>query len=381
MSRRVESILRDRLQAIDEAQASVGWDEIVELLEEENVAEARPNHRLRRGLLVFAAAVLAVVLLGVIPLLLRSTEETPPADTDPVPPITLTVPTTTASDLSQTDLELLPEIAPAQVVDGYEPFGPVQVEYSVTESDFLPNGTVMQHDWSLAHGGLVRADNGYLALAQDRHRRVSLVSSGADATDWVEVAARIDGDSDLTRSFGFRGRLFEAGGWYWIEALVPTGLYRSDGGVEWEEIRLPVPSDWSLTPVGFPLVDHRFVEFGDRLVGFSGELLSVDVASGEVTTHPYPWEFPEDGFWFSSVVIDDELHVYVSAYLGESEAAGPPVFEEWVTTNLTDWNGPLTPPMAFSETEAFGVIGTAWSGYLAPIETSNGPEGLYSSDG
>ena len=95
MSTPVETVIRNHLQANDAVQATIEWAEIVARLDADDplVATRHRSNSFRFGVVV-AAAVLTVLLVGVIPLLVRS-RETPPADTvvtttpvDPVLPTT-----------------------------------------------------------------------------------------------------------------------------------------------------------------------------------------------------------------------------------------------------------------------------------------------------
>ena len=267
----------------------------------------------------------------------------------------------------------IPAIGPAVVVDGHEPFGPVSIEYSVEDFGFLPDGNVFQHDWGMPHGGMVRSDTGFLALASSDPGPMTVVHSTEESTGWEEV------ETNLEFGVGDRGRLFGAGGWYWIETRVPTALYRSRDGANWEEIE--VDCDRSCIPVGFPFIDHRFVLVGDELIAFGEKVVSVSTASGEVSSSLAPWNMP-DTFWLSTSVVGAELQVILSPF--PEDADRPEAPEEWVYAGSGDWTGPEVPTVDVGE-KLLGIVGQPWTGYVAGSwdgsHNSDRADGFFSADG
>ena len=79
MSMPIENVVRDHLRANDAVQDTIDWDEIVTRADTPKVVAGSSGPVRSRGLLVLAIAVLVVGLVGAIPLVLRSTEQTPPA--------------------------------------------------------------------------------------------------------------------------------------------------------------------------------------------------------------------------------------------------------------------------------------------------------------
>jgi hypothetical protein len=224
------------------------------------VPTPQPPEFPRRGHVVwaFAAAGFVLLLVGLVGTTTTIASSTTLVESQST---TTTVALTTMPPSGVPSIETIA----AKVVEDHEPFGPATVEYSSETSGVLPFGNVYQSDWGSPHGGMVKTDDGYLALgwhftasdsllpAEHRERverrintryiPMGLAWSATGMADWVAV------DTNLTFEPGVRGRLFEAGGWYWIETLVPTRLYRSaDARTELEGCsrvplrRIPIPS-------------------------------------------------------------------------------------------------------------------------------------------
>ena len=95
MSTPVETTIRTHLQANDAVQETIDWAEIVARLETVPSLVPVPQRSNRRGVWVaVAAAVITILLIGVVPLLTGS-DGTPPADT--VVPTTVAAPVSTSA--------------------------------------------------------------------------------------------------------------------------------------------------------------------------------------------------------------------------------------------------------------------------------------------
>ena len=262
--------------------------------------------------------------------------------------------TTDTTILPMAPGRLTPMPGPAEVVEGHEPFGEVSITHVAGESTVVPVGSAFQvwGDWGPGPGGIVETPTGYASLSSNESGWTIAVSSDGHA--WREV------DGGLTVG---PARLFEAGGWYWVESFTDNSLFRSTDLESWDEVDL---GEESPGPQGVPLTDRRWTVYGDHLVAFSWPtgLLSVDIESGRARTHEVPW-VPPDGIWWWLAVGDGELSAYISSIPDSPATESDPTIELYVTDDLDSWSGPMTPRVVTDETRGLHVHGAENSGLIA----------------
>ena len=106
----IETALREHFEANESVRETITWDEIVERFEDEPVPVVAPVRRRRGVWVAVAAAVLTLLLIGLIPLL-TPREDSPPLDSVvpttvvEVPPTTVVTPTTTPAGQSTSQVE------------------------------------------------------------------------------------------------------------------------------------------------------------------------------------------------------------------------------------------------------------------------------------
>jgi hypothetical protein len=157
MSTNVENTIRIHLQANDAAQETIEWTEIVAHLDADVPLMASPRRsNAHRIWVVVAAAVITVVLVGVLPLLLRN-PETPPSDT--------VVTTTPVDPVASTARVLGPGSWSVVATFPGEPLPPGQLAEMVTQVETWPgvldvSGVQDQAAWRQFTGIVADCDEG-----------------------------------------------------------------------------------------------------------------------------------------------------------------------------------------------------------------------------
>ena len=266
---------------------------------------------------------------------------------------------------------------PAEVVDVHQPFGEVSVTHVAGESPVVPVGSVFHrrgYTWTPhGSGGIVATPTGYAALAPIEFGSQMTIAVSPDGISWQ----LLDNGPTLER-----GRLFEAGGWYWMEAHGDAALFRSADLGSWEEIELAGTSPGGQ---GVPVTERSWNVYGDQLVAFAHPrgLLTVDLDSGLVKTVDAPWEFPPDGHWKWLAISGGRLSAYISSIPDVPATVVDPTVEVYTTEDLESWSGPMTPPMVIDEGRGLLVHGAEDPGLIAMAygEILAWTELYFSSDG
>ena len=143
--RTVEQATRDHVRGLDAQQSPVGWDEIITRGEAKTVVAPIRRPARARGYLVFAAALVVVMLLGVFPVILRSSEEPPPA-TEPVPtPTTGVTPTTV--EVTPTTLAESVELEFSSVLSALVESGLYGVRFTDQEIESYGGSPLTRSNW------------------------------------------------------------------------------------------------------------------------------------------------------------------------------------------------------------------------------------------
>lgn len=315
----VKELVRTHYRRVDAGQTPVDWDALVTGLESET--EVAPGRRrlLRRGPLVFAAALLVVVLLGVIPLLVLTGDESPPATDDAPTPTTIVIPST-----------LVPTtLGPADLT------GDIRVEWlsverpekmSITRPAYQGFGNRVNGEWVVIDGGLefavTDADEVFEDIDGDLQ---TLLWRSVDGVEWTStVLEGLDNTGVVHLAFVDTS--------YFM--TVDTGgsqlrYYRSADLTNWE------PIDPDLTSNGLDLLVWSWTD--DLIMQGTHAVFSHNL-TGVTEIDPFGSD-KTVASWPLVVATSDRFYTIVGQANGDGDTGAP--WEVWSTSDGLDWRQDL----------------------------------------
>jgi hypothetical protein len=227
MNPRIETAIRSHLRANDAAQQTIEWAEIVERIENQSPAFVGSGPGRRIGVwIAVAAAVVTIMLIGVVPLLVGG-DETPPADT--VVPTTLTdasPPTTSVVTEVDGEVVVRTTVGPTQVSGSS--IGDIQL----TPFDVFPSGITLDSMKSTPLGIVSVGSGGELLISDDgvAWRSVSFEEPRSESAsgNQLSLAEWLDGPDYVAIEYGE----------YKSSAVTPQGseLVYATWAIDWKSV-------------------------------------------------------------------------------------------------------------------------------------------------